>query len=103
MITLVCTAYSSTFADCGKSDGITASGVPAHTGTVAAPRDVKFGTKIKIPGIESFTGINIFNVEDRGGAITRINNNTIKLDVWFPTEREAINFGRRIYKGYILN
>lgn len=43
-----------------------------------------FKTKIDIPGY------GICNVEDRGGAIKKK-----KLDLYFPTHQEALNWGRR--------
>lgn len=58
------TGYDICVKCCGKTDGITASGVKAQVGrTVAAPRGFAFGTRLYIDGI----GERI--VEDRGGAI----------------------------------
>ena len=58
------TGYDICVACCGKTDGITASGVKATVGrTVAAPSSFAFGTRLLIDGI----GERI--VEDRGGAI----------------------------------
>ena len=58
------TGYDICVACCGKTDGITASGVKAEVGrTVAAPSSFAFGTRLLIDGI----GERI--VEDRGGAI----------------------------------
>ncbi len=49
---------------CGKTDGITASGTVATVGrTIAAPKDIPFGTMLYIDGIGERV------VEDRGGAI----------------------------------
>lgn len=45
---------------CGKSDGITASGVPAIVGYTVAMKGVPFGTKIYIDGL------GIYEVQDRG-------------------------------------
>lgn len=56
------TGYDTCAKCCGKSDGITASGVIATVGrTCAAPESIPFGTKLHIEGI----GERI--VEDRGG------------------------------------
>jgi 3D (Asp-Asp-Asp) domain-containing protein len=77
------TAYCSCEKCCGKSDGITASGIKAHWGMVAAPRWLPFGTKLKIEGFDT-----VFTVEDRGGAIKGN-----RLDIWFPSHEEALKFG----------
>lgn len=58
------TGYDICLKCCGKTDGITASGVKAQVGrTCAAPKGFAFGTRLYIDGI----GERI--VEDRGGAI----------------------------------
>lgn len=69
-----------------KAVGITASGVKARRGTVAADtRYYPFGSIMYVPGY------GWARVEDRGGAI----KGPEKLDLWFPTEREALRWGRR--------
>ena len=78
------TAYCSCEECCGKSDGITASGVKARPNhTIAAPSEFAFGTKLMINGIE-------YTVEDRGGAIK-----DKRIDVYFDSHQEAINFGKQ--------
>lgn len=78
------TAYCSCEECCGKSDGITASGVKARSNhTIAAPSEFAFGTKLMINGIE-------YTVEDRGGAIK-----DKRIDVYFDSHQEAINFGKQ--------
>ena len=78
------TAYCSCEKCCGKSDGITASGVKARPNhTIAAPSEFAFGTKLMINGIE-------YTVEDRGGAIK-----DKRIDVYFDSHQEAINFGKQ--------
>ena len=58
------TAYNSTVAQCGKADGITASGKAAtENHTLACPKQYPFGTKIEIEGV------GVRTCEDRGGAI----------------------------------
>lgn len=70
---------------CGKTNGITASGTKATAKrTIAAPKNYAFGTKIEI------AGMGVYTVEDRGGAITGN-----KIDVYFNTHQEALQFGRR--------
>ena len=69
-----------------KKVGITASGLRAKHGTIAADTAYyPFGTVMYVPGY------GYGRVEDRGGAIKGSN----KIDVWFSTEREALNWGRK--------
>ena len=78
---------------CGKSDGITASGVKAIEGiTVAMDKSMPFGTKIYIDGV----GERI--VQDRGGAIKGN-----RIDLYFDDHQSALNFGRQIKEVTILN
>lgn len=79
------TGYCNCSKCCGKSDGITATGVQATSRTVAADWNVlPPGTEVHIEGI----GYRV--VEDRGGGIKGN-----KLDVWFPSHQEAWKYGRR--------
>lgn len=81
------TAYCSCEICCGNhSDGITASGYKIRPGDklVAAPRTFQFGTKIFVPEY------GLASVKDRGGAI--YDN---RLDVYFSTHEEALEWGRR--------
>ena len=69
-----------------KEVGITASGIPASIGTVAADTtSYPFGTILYIPGY----GYGV--VEDRGGAI----KGPYRIDLWFPSRGEALDWGRR--------
>lgn len=80
-------AYCSCPKCCGKfSDGITASGHKIQPGDkfVAAPKEFPFGTAMLIPGYDD----NLVLVRDRGGAIK-----DNRLDVFFPTHQEALNWG----------
>lgn len=79
------TAYCPCKQCCGKTNGVTASGAKAKAGiTVAMPSKYKFGTKIEIKGM------GIYIVQDRGGAI-----NGNRIDIFFSTHKEALQFGRR--------
>ena len=79
-----------------SNPGVTASGKYAKQGiTVAAPKDISFGTNIKI-------GNNTFEVQDRGEAIVN-NNGMIHIDVYVNTHEQALKLGRKIVKGYIIN
>ncbi|MEA1936840.1 MAG: 3D domain-containing protein [Patescibacteria group bacterium] len=88
---VLATAYSSTVDQCDSSPFITANGTHVHDGTLAA-NFLKFGTKVKFPALY---GDKIFIVEDR------MRSNT-KVDLWFSTRQEAINFGARVIEMEIL-
>jgi len=86
-------AYTASADECGKSDGITASGkkvTPNHT--LACPPQYKFGTKIMIEGV------GIRTCWDRGGAIKGN-----KFDLYVETKAEARQFGRRNLNYSITN
>ena len=76
-----------------ETDKITASGVKAIEGiTVATDKSIPFGTKIYIDGL----GERI--VQDRGGAIKGN-----RIDLYFDSHQEALNFGRQTKEVMILN
>lgn len=77
------TAYCACYECCGKTDGITASGVRAKEGvTIAADTTIlPFGTEVIIDG-------NTYIVQDRGGAIKGN-----RIDVYFDDHNEANQFG----------
>lgn len=82
----IVTAYCPCRVCCGmNTSGITASGKLLHFPMIAAPDWIQFGIVLKVPGY----GIAV--VEDRGG---KIKDN--RLDVFFPTHREAHKWGRKI-------
>ena len=90
-ITMVVTAYCPCRKCCGKTDGITASGVKAKQGvTVAADTRFPFGTKLEIDG-------KIYTVQDRGGAIKGN-----RIDLYFESHQSALNFGRQTKEVTIL-
>ncbi len=79
---------------CGKySDGITANGYRIQPGDkfVAADKRFAFGTMMDVPGYGKVP------VLDRGGAIKGN-----KLDVYFPTHKEALQWGRQYLKVEVL-
>ena len=65
---------------CGKTDGITASGVKASPNRTVAVDGIPFGTRLLIDGNE-------YIVEDRVGSGKRL------IDVFFSTHDEALNSG----------
>lgn len=81
------TAYCGCESCCGEySDGITASGYIIRQGDklIAAPRTFRFDTTVFIPGY------GLAKVKDRGGSIKGN-----RLDVYFSTHEEALEWGRR--------
>ena len=78
-------AYTAAADECGKSDGITASGKKVAEGrTLACPKGYIFGTKIQIDGMGTYI------CEDRGGAIKGNH-----FDIYMQTKKQAFAFGRR--------
>ncbi len=83
--TINASAYTAAADECGKSDGITASGKKVAQGrTLACPRGYPFGTRIEIDGM------GVYTCEDRGGAIKGNH-----FDVYMQTKSQAFAFGRR--------
>ena len=96
------TAYDAS--SCGKKPGqrgygITATGAVAQKGVVAVdPSVIPLGTKLYI---ESADGRYVYGyavAADKGSAIKGN-----RIDLWFNTNSEAISFGRRPVKVYVLN
>lgn len=77
------TAYCPCFRCCGKTDGITSSGTKATQGRTIAvdTRAIPYGTKVVING-------NTYTAEDTGGAIKGN-----RIDIYFNSHQEALNFG----------
>lgn len=83
VVAMLLTGYTASLDECGKTDGITASGVRATQGTTIAADHLPFGTKVKING-------HTYTVQDRfGGGYDH------KIDVYFDNKEDAMNFGRR--------
>ncbi len=84
------TAYCPCKICCGKTDGITASGKIAKYGYVAG-NWLPFGTEVKIEGL------GVFEVQDRGAkSLFGSKKNHIKhLDIFFPTHKQALRFGKQ--------
>lgn len=84
------TAYCPCPKCCGDySDGITANGHKIRQGDffVAADKVYPFGTEMIIPGYNSTETVKVL---DRGGAIYEN-----RLDVFFPSHQQALNWGVR--------
>lgn len=90
-------AYCPCMSCCGKTNGITASGAPAQAYyTLAAGSVYPMGTVIYIPYFSGMSNGGWFVVQDRGGAIS-----SDRLDVYFNTHGEALQFGRRNLECYV--
>jgi len=76
--------------------GRTASGAPATTGVIAAdPRVLPIGSRVRI---EAGTYTGEYIVADTGGAVKGK-----RIDIWTPSSREAMRFGRRTVKLTVLH
>lgn len=90
--TFTITYYCPCSACCGKTDGITKSGVKAISNhTIAAPSNFEFGTILVINGIE-------YTVEDRGSAI--IENH---IDIFVESHEQALQNGVKQFEVYKIN
>ena len=87
------TAYSSTPDQTDSTPFITASGSYVRDGIVAC-NFLSFGTYVRFPDMY---GDKIFVVEDRMAL-----KNSHKIDIWFNTRWEAIQFGARYIKVEVL-
>jgi 3D (Asp-Asp-Asp) domain-containing protein len=86
-VKMLITAYSSSLDETDDDPHITASGKKVKWGIVAN-NFLPFGTKIKIP---SLFGNEVFVVEDRMANHKKID----QIDIWFPSQEEAMRFGVR--------
>jgi len=76
--------------------GRTASGQPVSRGLIAAdPRVLPLGTRVRVDA-GSLSGEYV--VADTGGAVKGR-----RIDIWTPTSREALRFGRRAVKLTVLS
>ncbi len=93
---MLITAYSSTVWETDETPFITASGSMVKDGIVAN-NILPFGTKIRIPELY---GDKIFVVEDR----MHWSRSDYQLDIWFPENWQAKNFGaKRTYVEILEN
>lgn len=91
-VTVAAQAYTAT---AYSLHGRTASGKPVARGLIAAdPRVLPLGTRVRIEAGE-FSGE--YLVADTGGAVKGR-----RVDIWTPTTREAMRFGRRAIKLTVL-
>ncbi|GEM_PF-2663457 len=90
--TFIMTAYTSSRDECDDTPFITASNKRVRWGIIAMDKKYPLGTKVYIPYFKK-----TFVCEDRGGAI-RGN----KIDIWMPSKKMAIEFGRRKLIAYVI-
>ena len=89
------TGYTHTDEGC---DLITSTGTTVHYGTAAVdPRFIPYGTRMLIVSHDGERYYGIATAEDCGGAIKRD-----RMDLYFPTYQECIEFGRRRCTIYFL-
>ncbi|HEX2945102.1 MAG TPA: 3D domain-containing protein [Clostridia bacterium] len=104
VIDMRATAYTSSFEETGKAPGhplygITASGVKARKGVIAVdPRVIPLGTRlyVELPGKTPDYGYAV--AADVGGGIKGN-----RVDLYYENKADAMNFGRRKVKVYILS
>lgn len=94
--TIRATAYTHTDAGC---DMTTYTGTTVHKGTVAVdPRYIPYGTRMFIVSNDGAYVYGIAVAEDCGGDIKGD-----RMDLYFPTFNECIQFGRRVCTIYFLD
>ena len=104
VITCNATAYDLSYASCGKNPGdrgygITASGMRAQRGVIAVdPRVIPLGTKLYVESMDSYPDYGYAIAGDTGGAIKGN-----RVDLSMDSYSEAMGFGRRQVKVYILS
>ena len=87
---VICTAYSASFDECGKTDGITASGNKAVEGKTIAADDLPLGTKVEIEG-------HIYTVHDRFGGGYKG-----RIDIYKEKKSDCIRFGKQFKAARIV-
>lgn len=70
---------------------VMANGEYTHQGAIACPPKIPLGTEVYLP-------IGKFICEDRGGAIKGN-----RLDIWFPSCKEAREWGRKEMVGMVIH
>lgn len=85
LLLVICTAYTPAFDECGKTDGITASGCPATQGVTVACDGLPLGTEVVIDG-------HTYIVQDRFGA----GHGTRRIDIFMNDKQSAFKFGRQV-------
>lgn len=104
VLDVTCTAYDLSYASCGKNPGdrgygVTASGMQAQRGVVSVdPRVIPLGSRLYIEAADGSSWSYGYAVAgDTGG---NIKGN--RMDLFMDSRSEALAFGRRAAKVYIL-
>ncbi|WP_069650470.1 3D domain-containing protein [Caloranaerobacter ferrireducens] len=103
-IIMSATAYDLSYESTGKRPGdngygITAMGTKVRYGVVAVdPKVIPLGTKLYVQSLDGTKDYGFAVAEDTGGAIKGN-----KIDLFFESRSEALAFGRRKVKVYILS
>ncbi len=104
VITVTATAYDLSYESCGKRPGdrgygITASGRKAARGIIAVdPSVIPMGSKLYIESLDSSADYGYAIAGDKGGAIKGN-----RIDLFMDTRSEALRWGRRNVRVYILD
>lgn len=104
VITCSASAYDLSYESCGKNPGdrgygITASGMKAQRGVIAVdPRVIPLGTRLYVESMDSYPDYGYAIAGDTGGAIKGN-----RVDLFMDSYSEAMRFGRRQVKVYILD
>lgn len=85
LLFVICTAYTPALDECGKTDGITASGHKAVQGITVASDGLPLGTEIVIDG-------HTYIVQDRFGA----GHGKHRMDIYMENKTDAFKFGRQV-------
>ena len=92
---VLATAYTHTDAGC---DFITATGTTVRVGTVAVdPTLIPYGTRMFIVGLDGQYIYGVATAEDCGGGIKGD-----RIDLYYPTYQECMDFGRKFCRIYFL-
>ena len=103
VLTMSASAYDAGFESTGKNPGdkyygITRSGTKVRPGVVAVdPKVIPLGTKLYIESTDGTSSYGYASAEDTGSAIKGN-----KVDLFFENRSDALKFGRRTVKVYIL-
>ncbi len=103
VLTMSASAYDAGYESTGKNPGdpyygLTRSGTKVRPGVVAVdPKVIPLGTKLYIESTDGTSSYGYASAEDTGSAIKGN-----KIDLFFENRSDALRFGRRTVKVYVL-